>query len=276
MVYGETGRSTILRSLPEGLDGKTGEILRGVQILRQPGEVAEVRAFSGRGTISGYFDDYQELARRTAELDDRGYQTYMTLHPVFPDLLARSSNRLETRPKATTADGDVVKRIWLPIDLDPVRPSGISATEFEKQAATHRAEEIKGYLAEKGYPDPLEADSGNGAHLLYRVDLPSDAESLDLVKRVLSALDFVFSDNTVNVDTGVANTARIWKLYGTTARKGTLRKRGHTAEPGCLALLAYSTKRRSARSRLGSSDAGPSGTSRCPKTRCSEEGQGIG
>jgi hypothetical protein len=127
---------------------------------------------------------------------------------------------LESRLKATTSDGDIVKRVWLPIDLDPERPSGISASEPEKQAAIQRAAEIKEFLTDKGYPDPLEADSGNGVHLLYRVDLPNDAESLELVKRFLAALDFVFSDGAVSVDTGVANSARIWKLYGTKARKG--------------------------------------------------------
>ncbi|PLS82202.1 MAG: hypothetical protein CYG60_24970 [Actinobacteria bacterium] len=220
MMNGETGRSNVLRSVSEGLDGKTGEILRAVQILRRPGEVAELRAFSDRGTTSGYFDDYRELASVAAGLDDRGYQVYMTLNPVLPALLARFENRLESRPKATTTDGDVVKRSWLPIDLDPVRPSGISASDLEKQAAIRRGAEIRGYLTHKGWPDPLEADSGNGAHLLYGVDLPNDRESLELVRGVLGALDFLFSDSTVSVDTGVVNAARIWKLYGTTARKG--------------------------------------------------------
>ena len=220
MVNRETGRSHVSRSVPEGMDGNTGEILRAVQILRRPGEVAEIRAFSGRGTISGYFDDYQELARCAVELDASGYQVYVTLNPILPALLARSENRLESRLKATTTDGDVVKRTWLPIDLDPVRPSGISASDSEKRAAIQRAIEIRDYLTGKGWPEPLEADSGNGAHLLYQIDLPNDRESLELVKGVLAALDFTFSDSTVSVDAAVANAARIWKLYGTTARKG--------------------------------------------------------
>lgn len=214
------GQSTMLRRLPDDPDEKIGEILRTVHTLRRPGEVAEIRAFSGRGTISGYFDDYQELARHATELDDKGYQVYVTLNPVLPALLARSENRLEWRPNATTKDGDVVKRAWLPVDLDPVRPSGISASEPERQAGIQRATEMKGFLTAKGYPDPLEADSGNGAHLLYPVNLPNNAKGLDLVNRVLAALDFVFSDCAVSVDTSVANSARIWRLYGTTARKG--------------------------------------------------------
>jgi hypothetical protein len=63
-------------------------------------------------------------------------------------------------------------------------------------------------------------DSGNGAHLLYRIDLPNNQESLELARGVLEALAFKFSDEAVSLDTGVHNAARIWKLYGTTARKG--------------------------------------------------------
>jgi hypothetical protein len=64
------------------------------------------------------------------------------------------------------------------------------------------------------------ADSGNGYHLLYRVDLPNDRESLELVRGILEALAFRFDDDRVKVDTTTSNAARIWKLYGTTARKG--------------------------------------------------------
>lgn len=220
MMTGDTGRNTLLKSVPERPDKNTTEILRAVQALRWPGEVAEIRAFSNRGTTSGYFDDFRELARCAAELDDKGYQVYVTLNPGLPTLLARSDNRVKTHLRATTTDADIVKRTWLPIDLDPVRPSGISASEAEKRIATERANEIKGYLANRGWLDPLEADSGNGFHLLYRVDLPNDPESLELVKGVLTALDFMFSDDAVSVDTGVTNAARIWKLYGTMARKG--------------------------------------------------------
>lgn len=220
MMNRDTGRNTLLKSVPERPDKNTTEILRVVQALREQGEVAEIRAFSSRGTISGYFNDFRELAERAAELDDKGYQVYMTLNPVLPALLARSENRLETRLKVTTTDADIAKRTWLPIDLDPIRPSGISASDAEKQIAIQRAVEIKDYLTQKGWPDLLEADSGNGAHLLYRIELPNDRESLEQVKGVLEALDFMFSDNTVSVDTSVANAARIWKLYGTVARKG--------------------------------------------------------
>lgn len=220
MIEERTGRNFTLKSLPEGLDGNAAEILRTAQNLFEPGDVAEVRAFSSGKTASGYFDDFEALARQAARLDAQGHAVYMTLNPVLPSLLSRYSNRMEQRPKATTKDNEIVRRRWLPVDLDPVRPSGISASDEEKRAASERAEEIKGFLAGREWPEPVEADSGNGTHLLYRVELPNDPDSLKLVSDILNCLDTLFSDNFVNVDKGVANAARIWKLYGTTARKG--------------------------------------------------------
>ena len=41
-----------------------------------------------------------------------------------------------------------------------------------------------------------------------------------LIERCLKALDFIFSNESVSVDTSVFNPARISKLYGTMAQKG--------------------------------------------------------
>jgi len=126
-----------------------------------------------------------------------------------------------SKKDATTSDSDITKRRWLPVDVDPVRPSGVSSSEEEHHAAIERAQRIASYLAEeRGWPSPIVADSGNGAHLLYRVDLPNDSESRMLVKRVLEVLDTFFSDHVCTIDTSNDNAARIWKLYGTVSRKG--------------------------------------------------------
>ncbi|NLZ30909.1 MAG: hypothetical protein GX885_09260, partial [Methanomicrobiales archaeon] len=71
-----------------------------------------------------------------------------------------------------------------------------------------------------GFPDPLIADSGNGAHLLYRIDLPNDEAATGLVKGVLATLDLLFSNDVITVDTANHNASRIWKVYGTLSRKG--------------------------------------------------------
>ena len=64
------------------------------------------------------------------------------------------------------------------------------------------------------------ADSGNGAHNVFRIDLANDQEAADLVKRFLESLAVRFGDAVVAVDTSVWNASRICKLYGTMTWKG--------------------------------------------------------
>ena len=77
---------------------------------------------------------------------------------------------------------------------------------------------VRDHLANAGWPEPVLATSGNGFHLLYRVDLP--AADGGVVERVLKALAVRFNTDTARVDTKVANPARICKVPGTVARKG--------------------------------------------------------
>ena len=208
-------------------------ILTACRLFCGEGQVAEVRALGKRGTASGYFDDQTKLAAAVSGIERMGEYSgiYITLNPVNPDLLARRANRLETRlgkGDASTGDNDIISRRWLAIDIDPLRPSGVSSSDEEHAAALSKAEHIAGYLSDLGWPDPVVADSGNGAHLLYRIDLPNDDQSRDLVKGVLETLHILFSDTSAEVDRAVFNASRIWKLYGTTSRKGdNVSKRPH-------------------------------------------------
>ncbi|MEN6442700.1 MAG: hypothetical protein ABFC71_02995 [Methanoregula sp.] len=201
------------------------EVLPAARILITPGQIVEVRAITDDGIASGYFDSPEELAAKVGALDSvpSVQGIYVTLNPVNPALLSRRSNRIKMRlgkKDVTTADSDIVKRQWLPIDVDPVRPSGVSSTEYEHSAAISKARRITEYLTGMGWPSPVLADSGNGAHLLYRIDLPNDDGSRDLVKRCLEVLASVFNDAVAQVDVANFNAARIWKLYGTMSRKG--------------------------------------------------------
>ena len=197
------------------------EIGQALTVLFDPGMVIELRAFK-RWTVSGYFEDTEALKQAAAKLDAQGYQIYVTINEVDPALLARAANRTRRVGKGVpaTCDRDIRYRRWLPLDFDPIRPAGVSSTDEEKRAALLRAREVRDYLSEQAWPAPVVGDSGNGYHLLYRIDLPNDPESLELVKGVLTAVAFKFDDGTVKLDIGVHNASRIWKLYGTTARKG--------------------------------------------------------
>ncbi len=199
------------------------EIDRGLAVLFRPGDVVELRIpkTEHQGTISGYFDDPQKLASALASQNGAFAGIYTTLNPCAPSLLARSANRARNHTRTTTSDKDIAERRWLLIDCDPKRPADISASDDEHAAALARAREIRTVLAEEGWPAPVFADSGNGAHLLYRVDLPNDEHATKLLDGVvLCALAARFSDAVVEIDRTVFNAARIVKAYGTVARKG--------------------------------------------------------
>ena len=193
-----------------------------VRMLLEPGATVELRVpKAGRArVISGYFDDPQEMARTVAQLDGRHPGIYFTCNPVKPALLARASNRVVEHAELTTSDHDVARRRWLPIDLDPVRPAGICATDPEHQAALDKAQQIADFLLEQGWPAPVLVDSGNGAYVLARVDLPNDEGSRELLHRCLGALARRFDDPAVQVDTTMANAARIIRVPGTRNAKG--------------------------------------------------------
>ena len=202
------------------------EILGALRLLFKDGDTLEIRALGAvlykerTGTKYGYFNDLETAAYAAAAISDRGAKgVYVTLNPVNEALIARTNNKIKTAGKDTslTTDKDTARRAWLPIDIDVERGSGISASEKERAAARKIGRSVWEYLQAEGFPDPIMADSGNGVHLLYKIDLAVDD---DTVARVLNVLSFLFDEKKVSVDRKVYNPSRIWKLYGTAARKG--------------------------------------------------------
>ena len=197
---------------------------RFLSLLAQPGDAFELRALtktSGQPhTDSGYFDDMQALARAAVEESGRRDGIYVTLNPVHPGLLSRApKNRVRRAGNGdTTSDRDVRRRRHLLIDVDAVRPAGISSTDEEHAASIATVRQIAEDLAALGWPDPILADSGNGGHLIYAIDLPVDDGGL--IKRVLEVLSAKYTTAEQKVDRTVFNPARISKLYGTLTKKG--------------------------------------------------------
>jgi hypothetical protein len=197
------------------------EIARAMNVLFEAGDTVEMRVpkTEREGCVSGYFTDHGTLAKCLAARNS-DTAVYVTLNPVKPALLARAANHIKSRAKVTTSDQDIEHRRWLLVDCDPVRPAEISSSEVEHEAALERARDIRMVLSEENWPAPVLADSGNGAHLLYRIDLPNDDATTKLIEAVLKALAKRFDDEHVKVDQGVFNAARITKAYGTVSRKG--------------------------------------------------------
>jgi hypothetical protein len=155
-----------------------------IKVLFQAGQVVELRVPKAgkHGTISGYFDDHSKLAVELENLSGKVEAVYYTLNPVNPALLARSNNRVKPYAKCLTSDqpDNIVGRRWLLVDCDPARPSEIPSTAGEKAVARDTAKRVRDCLKSLGWPGPVVADSGNGYHLLYRIDLPNDGEGRSL------------------------------------------------------------------------------------------------
>jgi P4 family phage/plasmid primase-like protien len=198
------------------------QIHQAIIIFFAAGLLVELRTpkAGSHGTISGYFDDFEKLAAAARDCNGKGPGVYWTLNPADPSLLARSINRAKRNARETTTDAQILCRRWLLIDCDPKRASGISATDEEHEAALERARQIRQRLRELGWAEPVLLDSGNGAHLLYRIDLPNDADSTDLLRRILKGLAAHHDDDRVEVDQTTFNAARIAKVPGTFASKG--------------------------------------------------------
>jgi hypothetical protein len=201
------------------------DIERTIALLLPAGGVAELRILlkTGDRPLSGYFNDAAALKREVQRHSAANILgVYFTLNPVDPALLGRCANRVQPAQKdALTKDHNILRRQWLLLDFDPVRVSGVSSTEDEHAAAILRAETAEMCLmTEDGWPEPIWADSGNGGHNLYLIDLPNDDASEKLIKGVLQVLAKRFDNAVVKLDQTVYNASRISKLYGTVVRKG--------------------------------------------------------
>ena len=210
-------------------DDARSMILQACRALFAPGQVTELRILGlpgprGRFPSCGWFNDHETLAKTAANFDANGKPDgiYCTLNPVNDAWMVRtkSPNAVQDFTKDATKKPDILRRHWLPIDIDPCRPTGISATDAEIEAARVIARNTAAWLESMGFPPGLRAFSGNGIHLLYRIDLPNDPEAEQLVHRCLEAIHQKFSTNECKIDVVNSNPDRIFKLYGTMARKG--------------------------------------------------------
>lgn len=200
---------------------KTGEVIE-VRIPNAYGKSPAWNNDFSKGTVSGYFDDFNlfcDAAKKADKFPHNGI--YFTLQVIDPRLIGRAFNRLKPSD-LTTSDNNVIAYRWLPIDIDPVRPAGVSSSDSELEAALKLRNEVATRAIKKlNFSNPIKAMSGNGGHLLFRLsDLPATDDTKCFIKNTLQGIANRFNTDAIKIDTTVFNPARIWKLYGTTARKG--------------------------------------------------------
>lgn len=198
------------------------EIRKAITTIKAPGELFEIRIIEGKTIYSGYFKDAEKAVEELSKQRLTGKNVFITLNKIKDACYSRAQHDcfIKIFREPTTGDKEITRYEWLLIDLDPERPAGVSSSNDELQEAAEMAKRVCSWLSGQGFKDPVISLSGNGYHLLYKIDLPNTAENEALVKRALKALDVLFSTEKVKIDTSVYNPARISKLYGTAAQKG--------------------------------------------------------
>lgn len=196
------------------------ELIKTFSDINPDEDYMEVRILSTKtGTLSGYFNSVTDIYNAIFRYDGIN-NIFFTLNQLSPEIIARSKNHFTKYAKNTTTDTEVIKRKWILVDFDPVRPAGISSSEEELKVAKDCAIKVRKYLTQQGFPEPIFALSGNGYHLLYACDMDNGEQEREAIKKFLEALDQKFSNEKVKVDRANFNAARICKLYGTVSCKG--------------------------------------------------------
>ncbi|SHF88453.1 Protein of unknown function [Desulfacinum infernum DSM 9756] len=214
----DSNYTEILKSLATLFDPETDVFeLCVIHPRRSTSRLWKGPAYGRKPIVAGWFDSPETAARLAAEIDNYAMPDgiYVTLNPVQTDVHARAYNRLKTGIQRTKDDETAAYRHVL-IDIDPVRPSGVSSTDEEHRRALDLAWEIH-----RSWPGLL-ADSGNGAHLVLRFekDVQVTEETKSSIKRFLEALHARFQTDQIKIDASVYNPSRLVRLWGTWTRKG--------------------------------------------------------
>lgn len=200
------------------------EIRKTISLLKPDGRLFEVRIiYDSRATYSGYFKSADDLIA-AFQRDIREYANcniYITLNYLNDECYSRlQRNKFLQKTKATTSDNDVQGYEWLFIDVDPHRSTEVSSSEEQVGQAKEIGNKVYGFMKNIGFYDPVFGFSGNGVHLLYRVNMRNSPENIALIKSCLQVLDMFFSTDSVQIDLKNFNPGRVCKLYGTEAQKG--------------------------------------------------------
>lgn len=196
------------------------KLRQALSILKPNNELFEIRILmkQPKRTLSGYFRNIDLAIEELAKQDLRNANVFWTLNYVRDDCYDRIQHDKFLVPENTTQDTEIIGYKWLLIDLDPIRPTGISSTDQQLTLAKLKAQKVYGYLKRQGFEEPVIAMSGNGYHLLYKIK--AKTEWSGTVENFLKAMSIMFTDDDIKIDTANFNPSRICKLYGTLAQKG--------------------------------------------------------
>jgi len=197
------------------------------------GQVTAIRCLDlprGQKILCETSGDLARLARLAAGADDLGAKgCYFVPNPVRPERAGQPGGLKKAH---------IAARYWLLIDCDPRYPTDMSSSEGEMVAAWLVLCAVRVLLESLGFRGAVVGCSGNGWHLCFPILKVHDDATQELLKSLLHGLQARCGDHLSEmeelsitarkpletpkaiIDTGCHDGPRIWKLYGTTARKG--------------------------------------------------------
>jgi hypothetical protein len=193
-----------------GMVADPAEVRRALGLFADPEAGCELMSLTSGASRTLPGGDTGGLAAAADDLPS-GIGIYFRINPV-PAALRRPAK-----------DADVLRRRWLYVDVDPVKPDEFKdrcATDAEKAAAGEVCDAVNAHMLGLGWPAPVIVDSGNGYALLWRADLENDETARAACRRLLGTLAKQFSGPGGTIDKSVHNASRLVKLPGTWARKG--------------------------------------------------------
>lgn len=194
------------------------EIRKWHSIFKPNNELFEIRIL-GNKTYSAYFNDVDKAINQILKYEDS--QIYFTVNNINEACSSRNQYGQFMLVQGTaTSKNDIIKRVFIPIDIDVDRPSGVCSTDEEKEYAHKKAIKVYRFLRENGFAEPIICDSSSGYHIYYPVDMESNSSVEVDIKRFYEVLSNIFTDERVKIDKQVGDANRIMRLPGTWSRKG--------------------------------------------------------
>ncbi|MGA8214952.1 MAG: hypothetical protein WB799_15250 [Candidatus Sulfotelmatobacter sp.] len=189
----------------------TEDIRKTLALLFEPGQVIAVSGIKLDDTMSKkFYTDMDQAASVIEKADESGKfkGIYLNLQKL------KDGSTSDTRK-------DVALYTNLMIDFDRTVKNG-NATNEERSAVEKVLQETSRWLCEVLESEPFVADTGNGFHLVFKLEpFVADSQAMGLLKECIAAVKARFEKPDVNVeiDVTVAEPEQLTRCYGTWNRK---------------------------------------------------------
>ena len=170
------------------------EVRKAIEFMKPDNQLFEIRII-GSGSqkpMSGYFTSankvIEELKKRGNGL--KNSNVYITLNAINEACYSRGQkDEIRQYTKASTSDNDIDGYDWLMVDIDPARPSDTSSSDSQIETSKAIGNKVYSFMKQVGFEKPISAFSGNGVHLLYKLELNNNDRVKNLIHKCLKVLD---------------------------------------------------------------------------------------